>query len=262
MQVTEIIHKETAAEPMERVLDSGYVILVDAMGDDLKTVNAARASFNKRTQAMRPQDERLIQFLAEEGHTSPFRHNVVTLEVHAPMLVVRQLQRYVIGGNHSDPLGAWSEMSFRYVQGDFEFYIPQPNQWRLQALDKKQGSNGRPPYPVGEEATNRIVKTIDASLDNYEWAIANGIAGEQARLFLPAFGLYTTWWMTLSLQALCWLFTERMRPDAMYETREYAKAMLRLVYPLYPRAINALLLELPGASPIDLEEIYVQEAAA
>jgi thymidylate synthase (FAD) len=245
---------EDQVEPMEHVLDSGYVILVDYMGDDLRVANAARVSFGKRTRVLRPKDSRLIKFLAENGHTSPYRHNVVTFEVHAPMMVVRQLQRYVIGGNHSDPLGAWSEMSLRYVMGDFEFYVPQPNEWRLQAKDRKQGSDGTVKETVGAAATSRLINVVDTALDNYTWAINAGVAGEQARLFLPANALYTTWWMTLSLQAACWLFHERMRPDAMRETREYAQAMYRLVYGLFPEAVDSLMKHLPGAHPMDMED--------
>lgn len=241
------------------VLDHGYVILVDKMGDDLKVANAARVSFGRRTTALRPQDERLIAYLARHGHTSPFRHNILTFEVHAPLLVARQLQRYVIGGEHSDPLGAWSEMSYRYVTKGLEFYIPGKDAWRMQAKDKKQGSSGHVPANVGAEASLLLKAQADAALDMYNWAIEQGIAGEQARLFLPAFSLYTTWWMTLSLQALGWLIFERMQPDAMYETSQYATALLGLTRQHYPRAFDALMLEHYKAAVIQKEDPDVRD---
>ena len=63
------------------VLDKGYVRLNDVMGDDLSVVNAARVSFDKESDELDERDKRLIQFLAREGHTSPFRHAIATFEV-------------------------------------------------------------------------------------------------------------------------------------------------------------------------------------
>lgn len=78
------------------VLDKGYVRLVDSnlikdhMGTDLSAANAARASFMKESKELSEADFRIINFLAKEGHTSPFRHAVITLEIKAPLMVARQ----------------------------------------------------------------------------------------------------------------------------------------------------------------------------
>ena len=72
------------------VLNNGYVRLVDVMGSDLTVVNAARTSYDKQSTEMTEKDERLIRFLAREGHTSPFRHATLQFEVYAPLMVARQ----------------------------------------------------------------------------------------------------------------------------------------------------------------------------
>ena len=65
---------------MKKVLDKGYVRLVDCMGSDLSVVNSARVSYNKATDHLRAEDEKLISFLATHDHTSPFRHAAMQFE--------------------------------------------------------------------------------------------------------------------------------------------------------------------------------------
>lgn len=74
---------------MKQVLDKGYVRLVDHMGSDLTVVNAARVSYAKESKELNEKDLRLIQFLAREGHTSPFRHAIMQYEIYAPLMVAR-----------------------------------------------------------------------------------------------------------------------------------------------------------------------------
>jgi thymidylate synthase (FAD) len=74
----------------KEVLDKGYVRLVDVLGSDLTPVNAARVSYDKESSELSDKDERLLKFLAREGHTSPFRHAMLQFEVYAPLMVARQ----------------------------------------------------------------------------------------------------------------------------------------------------------------------------
>src|SRR5690625_7494348 len=71
------------------VLDKGYVRLRDVMGDDRTIANAARVSFDRRTEELSDRDERLIAFLAREGHDSPFRHASLQFEVYAPLMIAQ-----------------------------------------------------------------------------------------------------------------------------------------------------------------------------
>ena len=90
---------------MKQVLDKGYVRLVDHMGSDLSVVNSARVSYNKATSELRAEDEKLIKFLANNDHTSPFRHATMQFEIYAPLMVARQWWKYIIGSSHQDQIG-------------------------------------------------------------------------------------------------------------------------------------------------------------
>src|SRR5699024_11421822 len=77
------------------------------MGDDRTVANAARVSFDRRTEKLDEKDKRLIRFLARENHESPFRHASLQFEVYAPLMIARQWWRYAIGRDHV--MDAWNE---------------------------------------------------------------------------------------------------------------------------------------------------------
>ena len=79
---------------MKKIFNNGYVRLVDTMGSDLSVVNSARVSFNRATETLRPEDEKLITYLAKNDHTSPFRHATLQFEVYAPLMVARQWWKF------------------------------------------------------------------------------------------------------------------------------------------------------------------------
>ncbi|MGD2721611.1 FAD-dependent thymidylate synthase, partial [Escherichia coli] len=112
------------------ILDGGYVILQDYMGSDLSVTNSARVSYNKKKEVLDDKDKRLIDYLAREGHTSPFRHTSLQFEVYVPLFVARQHWKHIIGSGFQDPFVAWNESSRRYVTEEPKFYIPQGCEWR------------------------------------------------------------------------------------------------------------------------------------
>ncbi len=99
--------------------------MVDVLGNDLTAVNAARVSYNKESSEMTDKDQKLIDYLVDHGHTSPFRHAIVQLEVYAPLMVARQWWKHVIGSSHQegsqDPFTAWNESSRRYITEEIQF---------------------------------------------------------------------------------------------------------------------------------------------
>lgn len=224
------------------VLDNGYVRLRDddVFGSDLSVVNAARVSFDKESRELTERDKRLIQFLAREGHTSPFRHAAATFEIYAPLMVARQWWKYVVGGDHRDPLLAWNESSRRYITEKLVFYIPNVNEWRSAPKNKKQGSGEPVDLATGERYLNELERYIQNGKQLYEQAIEDGIAPELARLFLPAYGMYVRWRWTSSLQGITHFLNERLADDAQYEIRQYAKAVYKLIKPHFPESIKAL----------------------
>ncbi|OZB90108.1 FAD-dependent thymidylate synthase [Paenibacillus sp. XY044] len=227
------------------VLDQGYVRLVNHMGSDLTVVNAARVSYAKQSLELNDRDVRLIKFLAREGHTSPFRHAIVQYEVYAPLMVARQWWKYVVGSAHyegtGDSLEAWNESSRRYITEDPAFYIPKAGEWRSQPENSKQGSGGEVDWELGEKHTQELMDYVELGISKYEAAMADGICAEQARLFLPAYGMYVRWYWTASVQSVAHFLSQRLEHDAQKEIQEYAKAVLELIKPLFPVSLGELL---------------------
>ena len=229
------------------VLDKGYVILRDKMGSDLTPVNAARVSYDKESLELTERDIRLIKFLAREGHTSPFRHGIMQFEVYAPLMVARQWWKYVVGSAHfegtGDSLDAWNESSRRYITEEPTFYIPTCEEWRTKPENSKQGSGAPLPIEKGVDLTTDLIAYVEEGEKLYEQALAKGVCAEQARLFLPAYGLYVRWWWTASLQSVCHFLAQRLEHDAQKEIQEYAKAIIELTKPHFPISVEELLKE-------------------
>lgn len=227
------------------VLDQGYIRLVNHMGSDLTVVNAARVSYAKQSLELSDRDVRLIKFLAREGHTSPFRHAIVQYEVYAPLMVARQWWKYVVGSAHyegtGDSLEAWNESSRRYITEDPAFYIPKAGEWRSQPENSKQGSGGEVAWELGVKHTQELMDYVELGISKYEAALADGICAEQARLFLPAYGMYVRWYWTASVQSVAHFLSQRLEHDAQKEIQEYAKAVLELIKPLFPVSLGELL---------------------
>ena len=224
------------------VLDHGYVRMEDAMGNDLTTVNAAKVSFDKRSEQFKPRDQKLVDFLGENDHTSPFRHSVMTFEVYAPMFVKNQWWKYVVGNMH-DPMQAWNESSRRYVTEEPMFYTPY---WRKAPENKKQGSGDFIEVDKGGLTgpaywSARFHDTVKVGVQRYQEAIDGGVAPEQARVFLPAYAMYVRWWWTCSLQGALHLIEQRTAPDAQWEFQEYARVVEYMVRLKFPVATSALL---------------------
>lgn len=220
------------------VLDKGYVRLADVMGSDLSVSNAARVSYDKETDELTDGDIRLIKFLAREGHTSPFRHAFATFEVYAPLMVARQWWKYVVGSDHA--MDSWNESSRRYITENTEFHVPQSDEWRSKPENSKQGSGAFVDVDLGEEMSEKLMQLYDIGETMYEDALDKGIAPEQARLFLPANGMYVRWRWSSSLQSIAHFLNQRLASDSQYEIQQYAKAVLELIKPHFEHSIGEL----------------------
>lgn len=224
------------------ILDKGYVRLVDVMGSDLSVVNAARASFAKESTEMSVSDARLLHFLARENHMSPFRHAFATFEFKAPLMVARQHWKYVVGSDHT--MDSWNESSRRYITMDPEFYIPNKDQWRLAADDKKQGSGGPVDPLAGSFLTDELLNLVDKCEALYNMAMETGVAPEQARLFLPAYGMYVVYRWSCSLQSIALFLSQRLSEDSQKEIQEYAVGVRDLIIDKFPVSIPLLIGEI------------------
>lgn len=236
-------------------------------GSDLTCVNAARRSFNTRSNSFGEKDKRLIQFLArgmtaddfekfvhnvpapdtEEHakelvemlwewrntptHDTPFNHCFISFEVKAPIFVARQLVKheYLI----------MSEFSRRYITDDVEFYF---HEYREAPESKKQGSGGKHPmwnHGVGTGYMEEVYEHYDNSVGLYLKMIEDGVAPEEARGVLPQ-DLMTEWTHSGTLGAFAKLCRLRLHKDAQYECRLVAKEIYKHLLEHYPVSAKAL----------------------
>lgn len=221
------------------VLDKGYVRLVDTLGNDLSIVNAARVSYDKESKVRTDgslviNDQRLLKFLWEEGHTSPFRHAAMTFEVYAPLMVARQWWKYAVSSTHVDDQNGWNESSRRYVTENEEFYIPKGDQWRSKPENSKQGSGAPIIEGRGQYFSMALENYIKDGEELYKRAMEQDIAPELARLFLPAYGMYVRWRWTVSLQGALTFLQQRLEHDAQVEIQDYAQAVRDLIKQSFP----------------------------
>jgi len=220
----------------EKVLDKGFIEVIDHLGTDLTVSNSARVSFGKRKYKYDKSDERLVRYLAKNKHYSPFRHLMVQFHIKAPEFVMRQWYKHIVGAettsSYSTKDHAWNEISGRYVPVE-EYYIPE--NWRQQSEDSKQASVGS--VKEQEEAQQCYAKAIQVGKHYYEKLLELGVAKEQARIMLPL-SQYTEVFWTASFQAIVNFIELRDEPHAQWEIREYAKVLKKQMSSIYPHTMQ------------------------
>ncbi|BAQ63460.1 FAD-dependent thymidylate synthase [Geminocystis sp. NIES-3709] len=212
--------------------------LIDFMGNDLSIVNDARASFEKSSKELNEKDIKLINYLITHNHTSPFRGVVFKFKVKAPLFIARQWYKHIVASNHNDEQLGWNEKSFRYVAIDDsnEFYIPQV--FRKQSKNNKQATIGSLDVEDNNLAISIYKQQCEASYKAYSQLLALGVGREQARgVLIPS--VYTSWVWTVSLQALLNFIDLRRGEGAQSEIGAYAEAIVELITPIVPIAIQA-----------------------
>lgn len=225
---------------------------VQHWGDDLIVCNAARVSFDKKSdweivgydeeydeddrvvfsfpiRKLSAKDEKLIHYLAKHKHTSCFEHMGATLTLKVPIFIARQIQRH--------RTFSYNEISRRYVDSEPEFFWP--DKWRGRAKDKKQGSSD-------EEVNLSLVLEytpedhIKNSLELYEYMLRAGVAPEQVRMILPQ-NMYTEFYMSGNLRAWAHFLALRLDGHAQKEVQDVAKMVEEILAPLFPVSMKALM---------------------
>ena len=221
------------------------VELIDYMGTDLSTVNSARVSFDKESDWENAQDEdwmcdpklkqadsKLIKYLADHKHLTPFRHNQIQIRCHAPIFLARQL------GKHQAGL-SWNEVSRRYVDDTPELY--EPDFFRQRPSSSiKQGSGGK--HYKSEEILNKyfdLMYSVGGVLTVYNEMIEDNVAPEMARMVLPQ-SMMTSWYWTGNLLAFSHVYKERIAEGAQLEAQHFAKELDKIIRPLFPVSWVAL----------------------
>ncbi len=220
-----------------KVLDKGFVDVIDVLGNDMTIVNSARVSFGKRKSEIDDKDIALLAYLVKHKHWSPFRHVMVQFHIKAPEFVMRQIFRHVVGieatSTYPTKDTAWNELSGRYTKIT-DFYEPQ--EWRAQSEDNKQGSAG---LVEDQEYASLIHEKVMTHIQlAYEDLLELGVAKEQARIILPL-NMYTEVYWTASFQAIMNFLELRLDGHAQWEIREYAKKVEEITKKCFPEAMNA-----------------------
>lgn len=201
--------------------------LLNTMGDDLTVCDAARVSFNKKSEDYtEEQNHKLINYLAKHGHYSPFGHCFASFHVKAPIFVARQLVKH--------KFLRWNEISRRYVDDTPEFYVPEV--WRGKAKNKKQGSEGE----VSTYNTKALPLWHADALKYYKMLLADGVAPEMARMVLPL-STYTEWYWSGSLDAFADMCKLRCKEDTQEETRLIVNQISEQMETKFPVAWKALM---------------------
>lgn len=212
------------------VLDDGFVRVVDYMGDDGSIVQAARVSYGRGTRKV-SEDRGLIRYLLRHRHTTPFEMCEIKLHVRVPMDCWRQWIRHRTANVN--------EYSTRYSIAIDRAQTTRPDQWRQQASNNKQGSEGHVPARLGEELTRRETELQELAREIYNERLEQGIAREQARKDLPL-ATYTEAYWKVDLHNLLHFLALRMDPHAQEEIRAYANVIGReIVAPWLPLAWEA-----------------------
>lgn len=216
---------------MQKVLDHGFVRLVDFMGSDLSIVRAARVSYNAdwRTGEDAGKDEKLIHYLMKNRHTSPFESVTFTFEVKAPIFVLRQWHRH--------RTWSYNEVSARYAELPEEFYVPAVEQITTQSASNKQMRTEKP-HPRADSHRSRLAAVCLDAFGAYKELLQDGVPRELARSVLPV-ATYSHMFATVNLHNLFHFLRLRLHIHAQHEIRVYAEALLALITPVCPVAVAA-----------------------
>jgi thymidylate synthase (FAD) len=215
------------------VLDHGYVRFVEAWGSDQRIVEAARMSTRKGFLGWgtsdAPGDEKLLRYLYENGHATPFEMAGLILEVQAPIFVFREWHRH--------RTQSYNEMSARYAPLPDLNYLPTVERLMMGGghLTKQAAGTGA---TLAEDGALSFIAALAHSYANsqsfYEDALAVGVPKELARVHLPV-GRYSRMRASANLRNWLAFLTLRMAPNAQWEIRQYANAVGDLVAEHFPR---------------------------
>lgn len=213
-----------------KVLDKGFVRLVDYLGNDDRIVAAARVSYGAGTKSYR-EDSGLINYLLRNEHTSPFEQVVFTFHCKMPIFVARQWVRH--------RTARLNEISGRYSVMKDDFYVPAGKDVALQSTNNKQGrSSVVVPTSFQKRVLALLQKDQAKSFKSYKALLKDNVARELARINLPL-SLYTEWYWQIDLHNLFRFLKLRLDGHAQKEIRVYAEALSKIARTVCPLAFDA-----------------------
>lgn len=237
------------------LLDHGYATLIEPWGSDAGIIEAARMSTDKGFKGWgprhhedcemdeyegtdpdcicphdKPGDEKLLRYLYENRHSTPFEMAGLTIEVKAPIFVFRQWHRH--------RTQSYNEMSARYTPLPNENYIPTVDRLMVNSTKNKQAGTAAGSGELTEAKAaffrDALQHSYEASEELYQDALKEGVPKELARVHLPV-GRYSRMRASANLRNWLGFLTLRMDPHAQYEVRVYAEAIGSMIEQTFPR---------------------------
>ena len=245
-----------------KVLDHGFIRVIDYMGNDSSIVQAARVSYGKGTKKLN-QDKNLINYLLSHQHTTPFEMNEIKLHIKLPMFVARQWIRHRTANVN--------EYSARYSILDNEFYIPKIEDLKPQSKINNQGRSGEIEKNLARHYLSLLRDNSKINFSTYHHLLnlnedgeildenREGIARELARMILPV-NSYTQWYWKIDLHNLMHFLALRFDPHAQYEIRVYADVMIKILKKWVPLTYEAFVKNRLNSMTLSSEAIqYVKQ---
>lgn len=204
-----------------KILDHGFIRVIDYMGIDDSIVQAARVSYGVGTKKTQ-EDKGLINYLMRHQHTTPFEMCEIKLHIKLPIFVARHWIRHRTANIN--------EYSARYSVLNNEFYFPEISQLAQQSSTNKQG---RSDENLNKQNADEILDILNSSCEdaykNYTHMLEDlSLTRELARTVLPI-NVYTEMYWKIDLHNLLHFLKLRADSHAQYEIQCYAKELLKIL---------------------------------
>lgn len=203
-----------------KMLDHGFIRVIDYMGNDSSIVQAARVSYGEGTKTV-SEDASLIKYLMKHKHTSPFEMCEIKFHIKLPIFIARQWVRH--------RTASINEYSARYSILSKEFYIPEIKDLSVQSKNNKQGRANPLPEDLAIQVQEMLKQDATRSYENYEHFLSGevNLARELARMNVTL-NYYTEWYWKIDLHNFLHFLKLRIHPHAQFEIRVYAEKMLEI----------------------------------
>jgi len=213
-----------------KLLDHGYIKLIETWGSDERIIESARMSTNKGFLGWgpkpdgKPGDEKLLKYLWDSAHFSPFEMSGMIIEVQAPIFVFREWVRHRVF--------SLNELSARYTPLPDVNYVPTVERLLLRESASKQAGTVSGALELtaetAEEYRQELILHYEQDQKFYERALAMGVTKELARNHLPV-GRYSK--MRISANLRNWFGFTKLRSeiDAQWEIRQYSDKIIDII---------------------------------
>lgn len=251
------------------VLDHGYTGFIEAWGSDERIIEAARMSTGKGFLGWEPGrcpvcegsckqpaavveglaaylgekpcygcegtgqikgDAKLLAYLWNNKHATPFEMAGMTIEVQAPIFVFREWHRH--------RTQSYNEMSARYVPLRDLNYVPTVERLMLNSKTNKQAGTVAGAGELTEESAEQerqdLIEDYRRAEESYQRALQRGVPKELARVRLPV-GRYSRMMASANLRNWLAFLTLRIAAGAQWEIRQYANTVGTIIQERFPR---------------------------